>query len=291
MRFVITGALGQLGRALQAALAPHELLLLDLSFDKSGPPGNFAECDILDYPRLVQLVRDFQPEVVIHSAAYTNVDGCARNPDVAFRINGLGTRNVALACQMVNCPLVYISTNEVFDGHATESYLEFDRPNPGNAYARSKLAGEQFVRDLLTRFYIVRTAWLYGAGGHNFVTKMIQLADAQGHLQVVQDEIGSPTYAADLAHAMGQLLVTGMYGVYHLVNAGVASRYEFAVEILKQTGRAHIPIKPITLAEFHRASPPPPFAPLRNFTGAELGITLRPWQTALADYIKQHIAP
>jgi len=277
MRIFITGARGQLGRALQAHFADGPVLPVDL-----------PECDITDRLCVLRAIGEFKPDVTLHVAAMTDVDGCARNPDAAFRINALGTQNVALACQAAGCALLYISTNEVFDGRKTMPYTEFDTPNPINPYAHSKWAGETIVRDLLTRFYIVRIAWLYGKGGHHFVRKMIHLADERGRLRVVEDEVGSPTYAEDVARAARQLVETGAYGVYHLVNEGVASRYEFAREILRLSGRGHVPVEPIKLADYARLSAPPPYTPLRNFCGAALGITLRPWQAALAEYLDTH---
>ena len=216
----------------------------------------------------------------------TDVDGAARNPDLAYRVNALGTRNVAVASETIGAALLAISTNEVFDGAKSEPYLEFDLTNPINPYAKSKLAAEQFVRDLTTRFYIVRTAWLYGLGGNNFVKKIINRADTDGKLRVVTDEVSSPTYTEDLITAIEQLMTTGAYGVYHFTNDGVCSRFEFAQKILELSGRAHIPIEPIVLADYPRPSTPPPYAPLRNFCGAQIGITLRPWADALADYLQ-----
>jgi dTDP-4-dehydrorhamnose reductase len=279
MHILITGAKGQLGRALQTVLGQAETFSIDL-----------PEHDILDRDKLNETVLAFRPEVIIHSAAFTNVDGCARDPDMAYRVNALGARNVALACQLAGCAMVYVSTNEVFDGRKTEPYLEFDQPHPINVYAHSKWAGEQFTRELLNKFYIVRTAWLYGLGGNNFVTKMVQLADTQGRLRVVADEFGSPTYATDLAAALVRLIHSRVYGVYHFVNTGIASRYDFACKIMELTGRAHVPVEPIASPEFQRASTPPLYTPLRNYAGAELGISLRPWQDALADYIQSQIA-
>lgn len=274
MRVFITGAQGQLGRALQAQFA-----------DSAVFPADLPECDITDRACVAQAIGQFEPDVVIHAAAMTDVDGCARDPDAAYRVNALGTQNVALACQSAGCPMVYISTNEVFDGRKTEPYLEFDAANPINAYGRSKLAGEAVVRDLLTRFYIVRTAWLYGQEGNHFVRKIIRRADEQGRLRVVADEIGSPTYAQDLAEGVRRLIQTGAFGVYHFVNDGVASRHDLARQIMQLCGRVHVPVEPITLAEFSRPSTPPPYTPLRNFCGAALGITFRPWQAALAEYL------
>jgi len=277
MKLFITGSRGQLGQALQRQFLQDAVL-----------PADLPECDITDRACIMQAIVEFRPDVVIHAAAMTNVDGCARDPDAAYRINALGTQNVALACQQVGSVMLYISTNEVFDGAQTEPYLEFDTPHPINTYARSKLAGEIIVRDLLTRFYIVRTAWLYGQGGNHFVRKMIRLADEQGRLCVVIDEVSSPTYAEDVARGIRQLVRTGAFGVYHFVNEGLASRFEFAREILQRSGRGHVPIEPITLADFSRPSTPPPYTPLRNFCGAALGITFRPWQDALAEYLASH---
>jgi len=274
MRIVITGHKGQLGKSLQEGLKGETLFGLDL-----------PQHDVTDRQAVAQAMADFAPQVVIHAAAMTNVDGCERDPDGAYRINGLGTQNVALACQRCGAAMVYVSTNEVFDGTKGEPYLEFDQTNPINAYGRSKLAGEFFTRTLLNRFYIVRTAWLYAQGGNNFVTKMIQLADERGELRVVADEISSPTYASDLAEAIAKLIRTDHYGVYHFTNEGVCSRYDFAVKILELAGRGHIPVHPITSDQYARASIPPLYAPIRNFCAAiALGITLSPWEEALQAY-------
>ncbi len=272
MRVVITGAKGQLGTAMQTALAGADLVLIDL-----------PEWDITD-PRRVPILADLKPDVVVHCAAMTDVDGCASNPDLAHHVNAFGTQNVALACQRAGAALVHISTNEVFDGTATEPYREFDPPHAINPYGASKLAAEQIAARLLHKLYIVRIAWLFAPGGKNFVSKIVELADTQGQLRVVTDEVANPTYAPDLAAAIARLIQTEHYGIYHLTNEGYCSRHEFAVEIMKQAGRAHVPVLPITGDQFRRASTPPRFAPLRNTVGAALGITLRPWQEALADY-------
>ena len=274
MRIMITGAQGQLGRALQAQFE-HDAVL----------PADLPECDITDRACVAQAIHEFKPEAVIHAAAMTNVDGCARDPDAAYRANALGAQYVALACQHAGCAMVYVSTNEVFDGTKSEPYREFDATNPINTYALSKLAGENIVRDLLARIYIVRTAWLYGRGGNHFVRKVIQRADELGRLRYVTDQVGSPTYADDVARGIRQLVQTGAYGVYHFVNEGVASRFDWAREILRQSGRSHVIVEPITSAEFSRPSTPPPYAPLRNFCGAALGITFRSWQNALMEYL------
>lgn len=277
MRVVITGHKGQLGQALQQELASEELHGLDL-----------PEHDIADPTTIVDAITALRPEVVIHTAAMTDVDGCERNPELAFRVNTLGTHNIVLACERCGATMVHISTNEVFDGTLGRPYYEWDPPSPRSVYAQSKAAAELWVRTLLRRFYIVRTAWLYARGGSNFVTKIIAAADRHGTLRVVTDEVSSPTYAPDLAQAIARLLRTGHYGIYHFTNSGFCSRYEWARKILDLAGRAHIPVEPITTLQWSRAAPPPLYSPLVNFMGAALGITLRPWEEALQDYFAGH---
>jgi len=273
MRIAITGANGQLGKALQETLGrEHDIVALGHNEIELGHPDCVA--------RLVATGAG----LVIHPAAYTNVDGCARDPELAYRVNGLGTQYVALACRQLGAPLVYISTNEVFDGSAAAAYLEYDRADPINAYGRSKWAGEQVVRELLERFYIARVAWLFG-GERNFVRTVLRLAAERATLGMVADEVGSPTYAPDVAAALARLIQTQFYGTYHLVNEGSCSRFEFAAEILRLAGREQVELQPIALADFKRDSVVPPRTPLRNVAAAALGICLRPWQDALAEYV------
>ncbi len=275
MRIVITGCRGQLGTALQQVLAQNDLLCLDL-----------PECDVADPHCVIDTVVEFRPEVVVHAAAMTDVDGCERNPEMAFRVNVLGTQNIALACERSGAAMVHVSTNDVFDGKLGRPYYEWDSPSPQSVYARSKAAAEFYVRTLLRRFYIVRTAWLYARGGNNFVTKIVAAADRLGALQVVTDEVSAPTYAPDLAEAIARLLPTGYYGIFHFTNSGFCSRYDWAVKILELSGRSQVPVAPITSDQWQRAAPPPLYAPLVNFTGAALGITVRPWEEALRAYFK-----
>jgi dTDP-4-dehydrorhamnose reductase len=272
VRIAITGANGQVGQALQAQLADHDLI-----------PLTRPNYDVSD-PVIVKKLVALQPDLVIHAAAMTHVDGCAKDPQMAYLANGFGTQNVALACLQSDAAMLYISTNEVFDGSASEPYHEFDQTHPINAYARSKTAGEQMAARLVRRLYIVRTAWVFAKSGNNFPAKIVQTADKFGQLRVVTDEVSAPTYAPDLATAIDQLINTEHFGLYHFVNEGICSRYDYAVEILKQSGRGHIPVEPITSESFQRASIPPKYAPLQNNLGAALGIRLRPWQEALAAY-------
>ncbi len=273
MRIFITGHRGQLGRALLHSLRNHDLAY-----------GDLPDWDITKAGHVEAAITAFRPDVVIHAAALTQVDYCATHPDEAVRVNGVGTYNVALACRRAGALCVAISTNEVFDGRADRPYQEYDPRSPINPYGYSKFVGEQAVERIAPEYMIVRTAWLYAPGGENFIHKIIGRAAVGEPLRVVTDEVGSPTYVVDLAEALGRLIATGRPGIYHLTNAGSCSRYEFAQEIVRLVGY-DVPVQPISSAEFRRASTPPPYAPLANVFAAALGVTLRPWQEALAEYL------
>ena len=278
MKILITGHKGQLGIALQQALTRHELIGFDL------PEG-----DITDIDGVKTAVSTHNPDLIIHTAAMTNVDGCAENPELAYKINGLGTQNVALAAQEVGCELLHISTNEVFGGTRPQGYDEWMPYDPVNPYGQSKTAAEVYVRNLLNRFYIVRFSWLFAPGGRNFIHAILNRARQTGEISVVTDEIANPTYVKDLAEAIAQLIETHQYGIYHLGNSGACSRWEFANEILRQANLPNVTNNRILLKDYQRASTPPPAAPLNNFAAKAIGIEQRPWQEALADYIKHHV--
>jgi dTDP-4-dehydrorhamnose reductase len=274
VRILITGHNGQLGRALMARLP--------------GATGvGRPEVDITLPGAVDAAVDAHRPDVIIHCAAMTDVDGAARDPAAAYRVNGLGTQRVALAAARIGAALAYISTNEVFDGVKATPYVEFDAPNPVNPYGASKRAGEWFAIHLCQKFYIVRVSWLTGRGGRNFVHRIQKLADERGRLRVVTDEVACPTFVDDLTEALVNLIGTGAFGVYHLANAGACSRYDYARRILALTGREHIPVDPITLAEYPRPSTPPRHTPLANTAAAALGISLRPWEDALEAFLRR----
>jgi dTDP-4-dehydrorhamnose reductase len=278
MRILITGGGGHLATALQTELSQHELF----AFPR-------AELDITNKEAVFTAVSTTSPDLIIHTAAYTNVDGCAKDPDYAYKVNGLGTQNVALACQQFGAALVHISSNEVFAGDNPAGYEEWMPRNPVNVYGRAKAAAEVHVQNLLTRFYIVRTAWLYAPLGRNFIHAILDRARQTGQLHVVTDEVGNPTYTQDIAQAVGQLIETEQYGIYHLVNGGSCSRWEFANEILRLAGLTDVANTPILGKEFKRPSTPPPYCALHNIAGKAIGIELRPWQEALAYYFSQHV--
>lgn len=276
MHILLVGAAGQLGRALidfyQQRPADHVTLWQRPAVD-------------ITQPTIAQQVAALAPDVVINAAAWTNVDGAEAQPDAAYAANALGPKYLALGCRQCGATLVHVSSNEVFPGLPGQTYREYDQPGPKGVYARSKLAGEVATQQVLEQLYIVRTAWLFGPGGNNFPSKITAAADKHGKLRVVADEVGNPTYAPDVAAAIAHLLTTEQYGLYHLVNAGQASRFDFAQATLQANGRGHIPVTPITAAEWPRPVTPPPHAVLVNQAAAALGITLRPWQDAVAAYV------
>ena len=276
MRILVTGANGRLGSELVERLRAQAHSVTGIDLDS---------VDITDFSHVHRVVGELQPEVVIHCAALTAVDYCAEHPDEALAINGFGTQSVALACQTHDAAMLYVSTNEVFDGQIFREYQEYDSPNPANAYGHSKWVGEQIVRDLVRKHYVVRTSWLFAHGGRNFIHTVLQLASQGRPIRVVINEVSSPTYCHDLAAAISQLITTGCYGFYHLVNAGHTSRYGFARQALDLAGYADTRVEPITLAEYRRASRPPQYTILRNVAATRLGITLRPWQEALAAFL------
>jgi dTDP-4-dehydrorhamnose reductase len=278
MRIFVTGSEGQLGTVLRASLAEagHEVAGGDL-------PG----WDMMDGRQVEVGLRAFAPDVVLHAAALTNVDYCAEHPQEAVRINGVGTYNVALACREIGAQIVAISSNEVFDGTADRPYEEYDPRRPINPYGRSKAVAEQVVERFAPDYMIVRTAWLYAPGGTNFIHKILERARSGGPLRVVTDEVGSPTYAVDLADGLTRLIALGRPGIYHLANAGACSRHEFAEAIVELAG-LDTPVEPITSDAFDRPSTPPPYSPLANVFAAALGVTMRPWREALAAYLAEH---
>ena len=276
MRVLISGGQGQLGRALQAALADHEV----------SAPGH-ANLDVTDAVLVRRAIEGFGPDVVVHAAAWTDTAGCEADQERALLVNGGGTRTVTEACARAGAAILYVSTNEVFDGETTDPYREEDEPNPINAYGRSKLEGERRLRSLLERYYIVRTSWLYGPGRLSFPEKIVQAAREQGWLRLVTDEVASPTWTVDLARAIARLTREPVWGVYHITNDGHCSRLEWAKEVLRLSGLDGVAVEATTLREFGAPYRKPAFSALANVDAARLGIRVRPWQEALTEHLSR----
>jgi dTDP-4-dehydrorhamnose reductase len=275
MKILVTGAKGMLGTDLCARLGrEHEVIGWDIK-----------ELDITDTGG-VSAICALQPELIAHCAAFTNVDGCEREPEKAYKVNTLGTWNVARAALQCQAALLYISTDFVFDGEKGEPYDEFDRPNPIGVYGRSKFAGEELVRQLLTRYFIVRTSWLFGENGKNFVSTIWEQAKKGGPLRIVSDQVGRPTYTVDLAEAIADLIANPLYGIYHVTNSGECSWSQFAEEIVRQAGLKSAVI-PISSAEWDTPTRRPKDSRLRHLALEMQGKdNLRSWPEALRDYLK-----
>lgn len=276
MRILITGGKGMLGQDLTQVLSSrHEVVAL-------GRP----ELDVTDAGGVHQSVSRLTPEVVIHCGAWTAVDACEADPDLAYRVNALGTRHVALACRDMGAAMAYISTDYVFDGAKPGPYLEWDRPNPLSVYGASKLAGEQEVQHLLSRYWVIRTSWLYGLGGPNFVRTILAKGEAGEPLRVVDDQIGAPTFTLDLARGVDSIVSEPLYGVWHLTNGGSCSWYDFASTILRLAGLRDVPLHRIDSDQLGRPAERPRNSVLRNFVWESQGWPLlRPWGDALFDYL------
>ena len=289
MRILITGAAGMLGTDARRIFTElgHHVFPTDV-----GPAAvnGIVPLDITDAHAVRTLFAEWQPELVFHGAAYTNVDGCERDPDLAYKVNALGAWAVASAAEAVGAALVAISTDFVFDGAKNRPYTEFDAPNPLSQYGASKLAGENLARASCRRCYVVRTSWLYGVHGRNFPYTVLSLAKTKPELPIVGDQFGTPTYTVDLVNAITEIISTGLYGVYHVSNKGQASWEEFARAILAKTNLAQVPVTPITSDDYARrfGSPTkrPAYSVLRHYALEMMGRdTLRPWEDALDAFL------
>ncbi len=288
MKIAITGANGQLGTDLCRVLGDFDIV----SFTEDN-------IDITKIDTVKQAFTECKPDVIINTAAYVRVDDCETEVDTAFSVNALGARNVAVVAQQVGAKLFHISTDYVFGGEAepsTTPYTEFDIPVPISIYGKSKLAGENYIRDFHQRFFIIRTSGLYGVAGSmgkgtNFVETMLKLGKERDKLTVVNDQIFSPTSTKDLARKIAQIINTEYYGIFHVTNSDICSWYEFAMEILFLAG-IQTPIVPITSDQYPQKAKRPNYSVLGNYHLKLLGMDdMRSWREALKDYMteKGHI--
>ena len=274
MKILITGSNGMLGHDLCEVLDSHELILT-----------TSKTLDITDQSHVMDFICDIKPDIVINSAAYTDVDGCEENKDLAYSVNGDGVKNLALACREIDACLVHISTDYVFDGSATEPIAEDGQIGPISVYGKSKLRGEEAIQEILDKYFIVRTAWLYGINGKNFPKTMLELAENHSEITVVYDEVGTPTYTPDLAYGISELIETDYYGIYHLTNSGKCSWCEFSRYIF-EIAEKDVNVIPVTAAEFARPAPRPSYSVLENKNWVEHGFKpLRDYKEAIQEYI------
>ena len=293
MKILITGANGQLGTELRRCIAAGKTELGPLPAKLQRATVLATDVDTLDITNrheVAAYVRHHAPDAIISCAAFTNVDGCETNREAAFAVNALGARNLAMAAEEIGAKLVHVSTDYVFSGDAAQPVWEYDLPAPRSVYGKTKLLGEEYVRQFCTRWFIVRTAWLYGYAGRNFVKTMVNAAKKNGSLTVVDDQRGNPTNAADLAHHILKLAVTKEYGVYHCTGGGVCSWYEFTKEIVRLAG-LQAAVTPCTSAQYKAAHPAaadrPAWSALDNrMLRCTVGDEMRPWQQALAAFFE-----
>ncbi len=276
-KLLITGCNGQLGRALNREYEGEQVQIINT---------DVPELDVTDQNAVMRLVREQKPDVIMNCGAMTAVDLCETEYDKAFRINALGARNLSIAAQETGAKIFQISTDYVFSGDAHTPYVETDLPDPQSVYGSTKLAGERFVQDFSNRYFIIRTAWLYGEG-KNFVATMLRLAQSNDCVRVVADQAGTPTSAAELAKMMHLLEPTDNYGVFHGTCEGECSWAEFAEEIFKQAGKATA-VEKITTEAFGAAAKRPAYSVLDNqMLRLTTDFKMRQWQDALGVYLKE----
>ena len=277
MRILITGSDGLMGTNIVPDLAKHFDII----------PATENQWDILNERLGEEIIRLHRPDVLINLAAITNVDGCEDAPELAYRVNAEGAGVLADLCRKQNVRLVHFSTDYVFDGTNTTPYTENDRTNPLSIYGRSKLLGEQKVLERHPSSLVVRTEWIYGKGGDNFITKVAKIAREKGGVEVVNDQTGSPTYARDLAGPVRALITTHRSGIYHVTNSGSCTWFEFAREIFSIL-QIDVPCKPTTSAAIQRKARRPAYSVLdcSKFKN-DTGVSMRTWQQALQEYLAE----
>lgn len=278
MRILVTGAGGMLGHALVPVLeTDHQVIGLTRK-----------DCDLCDGGAVRKIFQFEKPDAVVHLAAFTNVDGCELEPEKAREGNETTTQNVAKAAKSIGSSLVYISTDYVFDGRSERPYREDDPTNPLSVYGRTKLAGEKRVQETLDQHFIVRTSWLFGPHGKNFVSTILRLAGEKPEIKVVNDQQGSPTYTRHLAQKLAELLETDQYGVYHVTGSGSCSWFDFARKIVELAGFRGVQVTPVSTREYVRPAPRPAYSVLANQRMASLGMSLLPhWEKGLESYLAE----
>lgn len=290
MKVLLTGANGQLGTEIFHQLETGTCSLGDIPVYLQGATvvcTDLPEFDLTDKSATFALLLAHRPDIVMNCAAFTNVDACEEKQDVAFAANAVAARNLAMACKEVGAKLVHVSTDYVFSGTASVPLNESALPSPQSVYGSTKLLGEEYVKQFCSRYFIVRTSWLYGQYGNNFVKTMVRITRENGTAKVVSDQFGNPTNAEDLAYHLLKLAASEEYGLYHCTGEGVCSWYDFASEIVRVWG-IDATVSPCTTEEFPRPAKRPAFSALDNaMLRATVGNEMRPWQDALAYFYRQ----
>ena len=291
MKILIAGCNGQLGSELTRILTVGKSELGNIPEDYQSAEVIGVDIDTLDIADAEQVKEYFTGnrfDIIFNCAAMTNVDKCESDYPAAFRANVIGPGNLAAAAKSCGAKLVHVSTDYVFDGNGSKPYVEWEVPSPNTAYGKSKLLGEQYAQRACERVFVVRTAWLYGYVGGNFVKTILKAARERGVLKVVDDQRGNPTNAVDLAHHLLKLAITDYYGTYHCTGDGECSWYGFTTEIIRLAG---IPceITPCTTAEFPRPAPRPAYSSLENIAlQCTVGDDMRDWKDAIAAYMRHY---
>ena len=288
MKILITGSKGQLGNELQRIIKDGYSEIGQVSENIKNSevfPLDIDELDITKLEDVKTVLNEIKPDVVINCAAATNVDGCESNQDLAFKINAIGPRNLAMVCEEIGAKLVQVSTDYVFSGKGDTPLTEFDMPAPYSVYGKTKLKGEEYVREFSSKYYIVRTAWLYGYVGKNFVYTMMRLGAEKEALTVVNDQRGNPTHANDLAHHILKLIETEEYGVYHCTGKGECTWYDFASLIMELSGRS-CKVTPVTSEQYKTPAKRPEYSSLDNMMlRCTVGDEMRDWKEALKSFM------
>ncbi|PFN07048.1 dTDP-4-dehydrorhamnose reductase [Bacillus cereus] len=280
MKVLVTGAKGQLGQDILRLLESYSWEVYGLGRE---------ELDITNQQQVNEKVVSIKPDVIIHTAAYTQVDQAENDLEMAFKVNGDGTKYLAQAAEEIKAKFCYISTDYVFDGTSTEPYKTEDPTNPQTIYGKSKLVGEQYTQEICSKYFIVRTSWVFGLYGNNFVKTMLRLAEERNELGVVHDQVGSPTYTEDLARFIIELVQSEKYGTYHGSNSGSCSWYEFAQEIFQQAN-VNIKVNPVTTEEFPRPAMRPKYSILDKDKITNNDFRQLPdWKVSLQSFLNEYI--
>ncbi len=276
MKILLLGHKGMLGSSLLLSLSrAHKVT----GFDKN-------EIDVTSSDACRELINNNDPDIVVNAAAYTDVDGCEKEKDECYAVNAGAVKNIAESCREKNIRIIHFSTDYVFDGKSCEPYHEDSSCNPINVYGASKLAGERYLQQLSSNYLLIRTEWLYGKNGRNFVRTILEKAETMDRLEVVDDQIGSPTYAKDIAVAVGLMIDRNLTGIYHVTNRGSCSWFQFTEKILQGAGITGVKVLPIKSDKLNRPARRPHYSVLsmKKFVRAT-GKAMQPWQLALQDYL------